>query len=131
MEATKRAAAPVAPEVAALKVGDTVVVAGGYGSRGDWQAKIIKVARVWITVEGRNGYHEFRFRRDNQGDSSDYSPLYRFWTLEQWEAKRIRDEASTYLRDQGIDLRGYSPWYDRKVELANILKAAEAAASAK
>jgi hypothetical protein len=100
-----------------VHVGDTVMLC--QPRREPREATVTKVARVWITVG--EGYREEKFRRDTQADGPDgYGK--RFYTLTQWAEKRQRDEATTFLREQGIDLRNDSPWRDREIELAEVLR---------
>jgi hypothetical protein len=102
-----------------VKVGDTVIVAGYRTTR---EHTVAKVARVWITLD--NGW---RFRRDTQREETRNGYVDRLYTLDQWANKTLRDKSVKFLQDQGIDVLPGSPWWNRRVELANILKAAIAA----
>ena len=111
-----------------VKVGETVKVIEYPGGRVAnavvRDATVIKVARVWISVQIHDSLwnQEQRFRRDSQTDGSPYSLASRFWTLEQWAAKEKLDAALALLREQGIDIRHESPWKDREVDLAAMLR---------
>lgn len=102
-----------------VKVGDTVIVAG---YRRMSRRTVAKVARVWVTLD--NGW---RFRRDIQREEGRNGSGDRFYTLDQWATRVLQDESVEYLRGQGIDVRHGTSWWNRRVELANILKAAIAA----
>lgn len=90
-------------------------------------AKVVKVARVWVTVETETGYsRERRFRISDQSDGSNYpGSSERFVTSEQLAWEITRRGANEYLRDQGVDIGYRSPWRGREVELAALLKTAE------
>lgn len=106
-----------------VKVGDTVIVTDGYGrtKANVYRGTVVRVARVWIDVH-REGYTwGWRFRKDTQAGGSSYDSLPRFWTLEQWEAKRVQDAASAFLRGQDVTVGYRSPWRDRMVELAQLM----------
>ena len=67
---------------------------------------------------------EYRMRRDTQDANSGYSRADRFVTAEQYAWEQARSAAFKFLRGQGFDLRGGSPWRGREIELADIIRAA-------
>lgn len=104
-----------------VQVGETVILHGrNRGAATAREATVVSVARVWITVDAGTG--QLRFRRDTQTDGSDYGYPLRFYTLTQWAEKQQRDEAATFLHEQGIDLRYDSPWRGRESELADVIR---------
>lgn len=105
-------------ETTYVAVGDTVIVTGH--RRPERRVVVTKVGRTWITIG--EGVHEQRFRIDDQTDGSKYGSPPRFYTLQQWAEKQERDEVTTYLCEQGIDLRFDSPWRGREAELAALLR---------
>jgi hypothetical protein len=124
--------------VALVQAGDEVIVTKNIG-RGDlrtWRARITKVARVWLELEELrqeeipSTWHRctWRMRRDTQQENvTDRTPgggLYqaRFWTLEQWERKVTLERARELLAGQGIRIEYTSPWSEREVELAELLR---------
>lgn len=108
-----------------VKVGETVKVVEYDGRRQNGQnakdATVIKVARVWITVKVGT-WREIKLRRDNQTDGSGYGYATCFYTSAQWEERARRTEAMAFLREQGITVEHKSPWKDREVDLAAMLK---------
>lgn len=104
-----------------VKVGDKVMITEYRAVR---EAEVVKIARVWITVKYLGKYsHESKFRLDIQTDGSNYGTPSRFYTMDQWEEKQRRDEASIFLSEQGISLEYRSPWRGREIELANVIRA--------
>lgn len=103
-----------------VKVGDIVIIGGReYEPR---EATVTKVGRAWITVG--EGWQEKRFRLDDQTDGSEIGYPVQFYTPSQWAEKQRADEASTFLREQGIEFGWTSPWRGREVELADLIRSA-------
>lgn len=109
-----------------VRIGDTVMIhSGGGRSQQTYEAEVVKVARVWITVMTIGEYrHELRFRLDDQTDGSNYGYGTRFYTLGQWAARKRNDEAVDFLRGQGITIEFRSAWRGRSAELADLIRAA-------
>lgn len=113
-----------------VTVGQPVVMVSGNHSRRmtTRRGTVVKAARVWIEVlpddlaDEPNGWNRRRYRLDTQTDGSQHSYAARFYTLEQWAELERRDQAQTFLREQGIDLRFESPWRGHEHELAELLK---------
>ena len=91
-------------------------------------AVVVKAARVWIELKAAEDVPDskrwmtWRMRRDTQDEATQYSGSNnRFVTLDQHAWEETRSWARAVLRDNGIDLRGDSPWRNREVELADIL----------
>lgn len=101
-----------------VKVGDTVIVTEH--RRDPREAVVSKVGRVWVTVG--EGWQERKFRLDDQSDGSNIGYGTHFYTPDQWAEKQRSDEASTYLREQGIEIGWTSPWRGREIELANVIR---------
>lgn len=106
-----------------------VMVFSGYGRHTIFKPAIVtKVGRVWITAQDENSsWVQYRFRLDDQTDGSGYSQRSRFMTMEQYAEHQRETEGGKFLHEQGIDLRYDSPWYERKAELADIIRSAAAA----
>lgn len=121
------------PALPALVPGDTVYVMrssndmrGRSPSERAIEAHVVKVARVWITVEtvGRWPIRR-RFRLDDQHDGSEYpGSSERFLSPDQLAWEVAEHEAVRYLREQGIELSFSSPWNRRRAQLAAVIKAA-------
>jgi hypothetical protein len=92
-------------------------------------ARVTSKARVWIevtaTTTGRS--QSWRLRLDTQDDGDDSNYKVRFHTPEQAAFRTARDEASSYLSDQGIRLDYGSPWKQAAatIRLARMIWAAE------
>lgn len=91
-------------------------------------AKVIKVARVWVELErsglaqSQLGHRTWRMRLDTQDEGTQFSGSNdRFLTVEQNAWEETRDWARGVLRDNGIDLRGGSPWIGREAELVDLI----------
>jgi hypothetical protein len=90
-------------------------------------ARIVKANRVWIELtrsdlpESAIGHQTWRMRRDSMDEGTQYSGSNaRFVTIEQHEWHETRAWALGFLRENGIRIeRG--TWYDREVELADII----------
>lgn len=104
-----------------VKVGDKVMITEYRSVR---EAEVVKVARVWITIKYEGKYSsERRFRLDTQTDGDvQYGNGVRFYTMDQWEEKQRRDEASIFLHKQGITIEYGSPWRGREIELAALVR---------
>lgn len=104
-----------------VKIGDKIMITEYRAVR---EAEVVKVARVWITIKYEGKYSsERRFRLDDQTDGSDIGSPSRFYTMEQWEEKKLRDEASVFLVSQGITIEYGSQWRGREIELAALVRA--------
>lgn len=110
-----------------IEVGQKVMVTDGYGrDQRAHEGTVTKVARVWVTVQYGQFNREIKFRLESQATDSQYPSGSRFYTVEQWAKREAEAAAFVYLREQGISVDHYSPWRKKIVELAAILKAAEA-----
>jgi predicted deacetylase len=111
-----------------LEVGQPVMVTDGYGRTVEPKTgTVLKVARVWVTVaipSYGNSVIERAFRMDNQTDGGQSAYCGRFYTMDQWAARKRLNEATKYLQEQGISVNIGSPWRGREVELADIIRAA-------
>jgi hypothetical protein len=105
-----------------LEIGQPVKVVMYRGKVLD--GRVVKIARTWVTIAvDQGGYeNEFRFRMDDRTDGSDWPD--RFYTLDQWAEKVRRDEALTFLREQGVYLESSSPWRGREETLAELIRVA-------
>lgn len=113
-----------------VELDQPVMVFSGYGRKVTIvSGKIVKVARVWITVQGDDFHWQtWRFRLDDQTDGSEFASRSWFMTIDQYAVHQRTVEAEKLLREQGIDLRFDSPWRERKAELADLIRAGLAAA---
>lgn len=87
-------------------------------------ARVVKVGRVWIDLEGvDDGWPKtWRMRRDTQSEGTQYSGSNAsFATLDQHQWDETMAWARSVLKDNGIDLRNDSPWRGREVELADLV----------
>lgn len=109
-----------------VRVGDTVMISSGGGrSLLIYEAEVVKIARMWITVMTAGAYpHEEKFRLGDQTSGPSYGYGTRFYTLGQWAAKKRDDEAADFLREQGITIEFRSAWRGRSAELADLIRAA-------
>lgn len=119
------------PGLDGLEVGSEIlVVESSYDRR--WvenprpkRAVVTSKARVWIEaqpVDGEGRYRRSRrFRMDNQTDGSESHYATRFYTPDQWRYHQALGQATSYLKDQGIDIRWDSPWKGRAIELARVV----------
>jgi hypothetical protein len=122
--------------VALVRAGDEVIVTQniGRGALRTWRARITKVARVWVELEEvvcepeMHWPSTWKMRLDTQQENvTDRTPgggMYqaRFWTLAQWERKVALERARELLAGQGIRIEYTSPWSEREVELAELLR---------
>lgn len=88
--------------------------------------KVIKVARVWVELGDPSApewsVSRWRMRLDTQDEGSDYpGNNARFLTVEQNAWEETRDWARGVLQENGIDLRGSSPWRGREIELVDLI----------
>lgn len=109
-------------------MGSSVLVIVPSRGRGDTgriiSATVTEKVRVWITVrcdEENRRPREYRLRVDNQTDGSVSHYATQFRTPEQHQWRQASDTARGYLREQGIDLIGASPWRGQEMRLARIL----------
>jgi hypothetical protein len=108
-----------------VEPGQPVMVFSGYGRNGRISSgKIIKVGRVWITVQDDEwAWKTTRFRLDDQTDGTTNGVRDTFMTMEQYAAHQQEVEGGKFLREQGIDLAFDSSWRKRQAELADIIRA--------
>jgi hypothetical protein len=113
-----------------VELNDKVMVFTGYGRRRDVRpGTVVKVARVWITVQDDEWtWKTTRFRLDDQTDGTTNGVRDAFMTMDQYADYQRTVEAEKFLREQGIDLRYDSPWHQHRAELADIIRAGVAAA---
>jgi hypothetical protein len=109
-----------------IEAGQEVMVSDVGRSTANWRGIVVWVGRVWMQVvheEDRAlpGAFRRKFRLDDQTDGSVYSSRARFYTLEQYEEKRKLDDATSFLKGQGIRLDYDSPWRGKETELAFAL----------
>lgn len=108
-----------------LSVGQPVMIRQGYGKAVTLAGTVIKVGRVWIDVQIDDRPHQVeRYRADTQNVGGQWAQSNRFYTLDQWADVEREEAANEFLRKQGIVPNFESPWYRRRVELADIIKAA-------
>lgn len=110
-----------------VELNEIVMMIDGHGrTLRSRRGKVVKIGRVWITVEPEGERHPSlqRYRLDTQNDGGQYTSSPRFHTLAQWAERKQRDQAHKVLRDQGISIKFDSPWYGREIELAALLTAA-------
>lgn len=112
-----------------VEPGQQVIVADRSRHSATWRGVVVWVGRVWMQVvreedQGRPGALRHKFRLDNQSDGSKYGDRARFYTLGQHVEKQKLDEATSFLKDQGIRLDYDSPWRGREVQLALVLVSA-------
>lgn len=118
------------PELGPLTVGQKVLVieADHYRRKSEpVPATVTKVARVWVTlteITARPHPREWRMRIDVQRENHrDYSQLdARFVTPEQWAYEHRETEARAFLKEERITIEYGSPWRDRAVELADLIR---------
>lgn len=129
------------PELGEIKTGDPVFVRrsmndmrGRPASDRYIPARIFKVARVWVGIEqtdeepGVPGVQTWRMRRDTQDEGTRYiGSNASFVTPEQKAHDEQLATAQDYLREAGIGLSDTSPWRDRELDLAGIIRAGIAA----
>jgi hypothetical protein len=122
------------PELGTLAPGDKVYVTPpryGLIEPEPIEATVKSVARVWVTIVGTVGERkhpqEWRMRLDTQdeGDRNYSQRNARFETPDQHAYDRRLTAAYNYLLGQGIRLDWDSPWRDRTVELADLLRTAD------
>jgi hypothetical protein len=121
------------PELGELTVGQPVMVRrspndmrGRPAEQRYIPAKVVKVARVWVTLEGQEpGWRaprQWRMRLDRQDEGTQYSGSNAsFLTMDQHAWDETAAWALATLQDHGIDLRSNSPWRGREIELADHL----------
>ena len=108
---------------------EVIILPGGWGKKmAPVPARIVKVARVWVDVEstGKEFPSHWRIRKDtrDEGDRNYSQRNARLYTLEQWAEYQREKEAELLLAEQGIEIRYSSPWYRRKIELADLIRKA-------
>jgi hypothetical protein len=121
--------------VALVRAGDEVIVTQniGRGALRIWRARITKVARVWVELEEvvcepeMHRPSTWKMRLDTQQENvtkaeARRAMVARFWTLAQWERKVTLERARELLAGQGIRIEYTSPWSEREVELAELLR---------
>lgn len=121
------------PALGELKPGQDVIVVRSPNDQRNRQpddirlpAKVIKVARVWVTLGDPRkpdwSIYRWKMRMDTQDEGSDFSGSNaRFVTIEQNEWEETRAWAQGVLREAGVDIRSGSPWAGREVELADFI----------
>ncbi len=110
-----------------LVIGQKVkIVSGGGRHTSTYDGAVTKISRAWCEIT-RDGYgRSERFRIDDQSDGSGIGYGVHFYTLDQWERQQRESEARAYLREQGISVEYGSPWRDRVIELAELIKKPDA-----
>lgn len=121
------------PELGELTVGQPVMVRRSPNDMRGRKAEdryipatVVKVARVWVTLEGQEpGWRtprQWRMRLDTQDEGTQYSGMNAsFLTMDQHAWTETRDWARAVLKDHGITLDMRSPWCGREIELADLL----------
>jgi hypothetical protein len=113
------------PELGPLAVGDEMVVREG-GTKRYYRARVAKVARIWIELEGCDGEHLpwylSRFRRDDQTTGKTAGYVNEFYTPEQraWDLRRAA--AETYLQEINVEVWQSRRWKNDIVTLANLIR---------
>lgn len=142
------------PELGEIKQGDEVFVRRSFNESREQlpecryiPARVVKVARVWIDlcadparmsedVDRINlARKAWRMRRDTQdeGDRQYTQRNASFLTPAQREWEDRLSDAKQYLKEQGIEIKGWvgikhdapGPWRGREVELAALLRKAQ------
>lgn len=113
-----------------FEVGQRVIILpGGWGKKvAPVPARIMKVARIWMDVESvdkRFPLH-WRIRKDtlDEGDRNYSQGNARLYTLELWAERERGQNAHAFLAEQGIRLDVDSPWRQREIELADLIRKA-------
>jgi hypothetical protein len=109
-----------------VELGQQVIMIEGSGkSQIEKRGTVTKIGRVWIEVTRDGQTWTQRYRLDDQTDGSNYAARARFRTLDQWAEQKRQIEAERFLREQGIEVGYRSPWRERVVELAELIRGAE------
>jgi len=117
-------------ELGALAVGDEVIVSQHRGRSWDYiRARVTKVARVWVELEeienASSRKRTWRMRLDTQREGGEGNYLSHFRTPAQHEWEKQRDDAQTFLGQQGLRPAFASPWRgaDQVIRLAALIRA--------
>lgn len=102
-----------------VREGDEIVIVKSARKPGTVERmRVVKAARVWLTVANGRGYEE-RYRRDDRSDGSGYMQHGVAYTVEEWERSQRSSLASKFLREvYGLDVRTNSLWSGKEHELA-------------
>ena len=129
---------PQRPDLGILNPGDPVVITDPDRRQNRrTEGFVVKAARVWVTIadgipdDGRAYRREWRMRRDTQTENTGFGHGgRRFATVEQDDWDQELADADRYLSEQGIALRGSSPWREphRRRQLADLIRSAESSA---
>ena len=119
------------PELGTLETGQPVMVRrspndmrGRPASQRYIPATVIKAARVWVDLEGKDGTWKrtWRMRRDTQDQGTQYSGSNdSFLMMDQHAWTETRDWALATIHDHGLTVESRSPWRGREIELADLL----------
>ncbi|MFI5840575.1 hypothetical protein ACIA8K_12785 [Catenuloplanes sp. NPDC051500] len=113
------------PAAGPLTLNQLVFVTEGYGrSRGEQSGRIVKIARVWVTIESlRDPSVTWRLRIAEQNAGTGYATESRFETIEQYEYRVAEGRARKILRRAGLTVEYSGSWVgkDRLVKLADWL----------
>ena len=101
---------------AQLAVGQPVMLYDGGGSARP--SRITWIGRDWLKVDG---YRE-KLRIDTQKLPGAVGHGVHWRTLEQYAEETARSDALAFLQSQGISVDWRSPWRDRIVELADLIR---------
>jgi len=123
------------PDLGELKPGQRVMVYRNTGkgwlpAEDRWTpAEIVRVGRVWVYIasvsttvgyDGRvHGARAWRMRKDSQDEGTRRLDFFRTMEQHAWEKNQRR--ARVVLEENGIRIERHSPWYDREIELADLI----------
>lgn len=131
------------PELAALKRGDTLILRGGtpgfrYEVGQSTKVRVVTVGRKYVHVVTADRFDTYDPERDCWNvrkflleDQKEDAPGTRIGysatiaTPEQHAYDLRRADARSYLNAQGIQLTSQSPWLDREVDLATLIRKSE------
>lgn len=119
----------IAPEIAALKEGDEVMVIKGGGRRSTTShARIVKAARIWLDIKedvnlGGDYSRVWRMRRDTQYEGGEGNYLSYFLTPAQYVQRQRVEAARKTIDACGIQVAYSKKWHDDPEKLIAVAEA--------
>ena len=118
--------------LADLEVGDEIVMIDKTGRLINGKSldrivrgRVVAAKRVNLTVQAIDGKRTWTVRRDSRRDTREpHSYGWHGYTPEECEHHERQLSAEKFLREQRITIGGGSPWRNRVVELADIIRRA-------
>lgn len=115
------------PLLGDIQPGDPVIITDPNRKGVRIDGRVLKVARVWITLQAAGYGRTWRMRRDTQSESTGYGwGGLRFVTAEQDAWNQRYEEADAYLAELGIEFRSGRLWSapEKRIQLADMIRAA-------